>query len=202
MKIIDIPGGQGSPAWLQWRLSKITGTAASVLMGHNPFKSASELWDEMMGMVPPMVSNAAMERGTRLEPEARELFCKTIGLEFVPIVCESDENPWQGSSLDGWCESENAILEIKCGSERLHNEAINGIVPLYYRDQVQHCLAVTGARICYYVSYRPEHEQKLAVVEIKTCRDAMDAITSVERDFYFNNLKEFRRPEEWKLKQR
>jgi predicted phage-related endonuclease len=92
-----------------------------------------------------------------------------------------------------------AILEIKCPNERTHKEALLGIVPKYYSDQIQHQFACTGACICYYVSYRPENEEKLAVVEIKPDLEYISHLIEVERKFYQENLCAFCPPTEWKL---
>ena len=140
-----------------------------------------------------------MQRGHDLEPIARDLFIEQSGITFEPIVAESDEFPWMGASLDGWNEDNKAILEIKCPSDRSHNDALLGIVAEYYVDQCQHALGVTGGDICYYVSYHPEHSNKLAVVEIKPDVDYIKQIIEVERKFYEENLCQFKVPG-WTLK--
>lgn len=186
MKIIELQ--QGSDAWKKWRQTKITGTAASVIMGNNPWKTRLDLWNELLGITPPQEMNEKMQRGNNLEPKARMIFEEIMGMEFPPIVCESDEYDFMGASLDGWNEDNKAVLEIKCPSERTHKEAIDGIVPQYYIDQCQHALIVTGGVICYYVSYRPEHDKQIAVVEIKPKPEYMIQIIEKEKDFYENNL--------------
>ena len=186
MKIIQLE--QGSSEWLHWRKNKITGTSASVIMGNNPWKNTRQLWDELLGFTPPQEKNAAMQRGNDLEPKARMIFEEMMGMEFPPIVCESDQYDWMAASLDGWNEDNKAILEIKCPNERTHKEALDGIVPIYYLDQCQHAFCVTEGVICYYVSYRPEHEKQIAVVEIKPNLDYIEQMKDKEKDFYENYL--------------
>lgn len=200
MKIISLD--QGTTEWLKWRQDKITATAASVLTGHNPWQTSLDLWNDMQGISPPKESNPAMKRGTELEPVARKLFEEQSGLEFIPICCESDENPWQAASLDGWNEENKIILEIKCPGEITHQAAVNGIVPDYYRDQIMHQFAVTGAIKAFYVSYRPEHTQKLAVVEVKPDLEYINTITEIEKEFYFKNYVPFVPPDVWKFKRK
>jgi len=198
MKIINLT--QSSSEWLEWRRSKITATSAGILMLNNPWKTPLDLFEEMLGMVPPVEKNEAMERGNRLEPIARMLFEEMIGMEFAPICCEHDTLPWFAASLDGWNEDNQVVLEIKCPGERTHREALEGIIPKYYQDQIFHQLGCSGGVSAYYVSYRPEHERNIAVVEVKRDQAYIDHIIETERKFYFDNLCDFKEPVEWKMK--
>jgi putative phage-type endonuclease len=144
---------QGSPEWLAWRKTVITATDASIIMGNNPWDTPYKCWQKKLGLIEENISNAAMERGKRLEPEARAKFIQFHGIDMIPAVVESTEFDFLGASLDGISELGNSLLEIKCGGEKLHNMAMKGEIPDYYRDQMQHQLLVTGAEICYYYSY-------------------------------------------------
>ncbi len=199
MKIIKL--FQGSDEWKQWRKSRITATSAGGLMMHNFWKTPLDLYKEMLEMVPPQETNAAMQRGSDMEPIARSLFIEMTGLEMEPIVCESDEHFWMAASLDGWNEENKAILEIKCPNEKTHLLALSGDMPDYYRDQIMHQLAVTGGAICYYMSYRPEHEQKVAIVQVKPNPEYMAELIEVEKKFYYENICEMVEPDSaWTLK--
>jgi putative phage-type endonuclease len=151
MKIINLE--QGSPEWLSWRKTVITATDASIIMGNNPWDTPYQCWQRKLGLVPEKVSNDAMERGKRLEPEARAQFIERHGIEMQPKVVESTEFEFLGASLDGIDVLGNSLLEIKCGGFKLHDMARRGEIPAYYRDQMQHQLLVTGASRCYYYSY-------------------------------------------------
>jgi putative phage-type endonuclease len=106
-----------------------------------------------MGLIGEKKSNNAMERGKRLEPEARAHFIESYGVEMTPKVVESTEFNFLGASLDGISENGRKLLEIKCGGSKLHDMAERGEIPEYYRDQMQHQLLVTGAKKCFYYSY-------------------------------------------------
>ena len=62
---------QRTQAWYDWRngldlpdaAPRITATAASVIMGNSPFQTASQLWEQMVGLRPPTETNAAMQIG-------------------------------------------------------------------------------------------------------------------------------------------
>lgn len=175
---------QGTEKWLEYRRSKIMATSAAVILENNPFKTPLELWEEMLLMRPSPVINDAMKRGSDLEPIARELACKEIGIQFEPCVFESDKNSWQAASLDGLSPCGKYILEIKSPNEKTHLMAINGEVPSYYLDQVQHQLACTKAEKAYYFSYRPEHEKTYAIVEIDPDHEYHNFMIEKEHEFY------------------
>lgn len=144
---------QGSSEWLSWRKTVITATDASILMGNNPWDTPYQCWQRKLGLIEEKKSNEAMERGKRLEPEARAQFIERHGIQMEPMVVESTEFDFLGASLDGIDFLGNALLEIKCGGEKLHSMAKRGEIPAYYKDQMQHQLLVTGASRCYYYSY-------------------------------------------------
>jgi putative phage-type endonuclease len=144
---------QGSDAWLSWRKTVITATDASIIMGNNPWTTPYICWQRKLGLIEEMKSNEAMERGKHLEPEAREQFIERHGIPMLPTVVESTVYEFLGASLDGISQEGTSILEIKCGGSKLHDMAAKGEIPVYYQDQMQHQLLVTGADKCFYYSY-------------------------------------------------
>ena len=65
---------QGSREWLEWRHKGIGASDAPAIMSENPWKSATELLREKCGPARDLGLNAAMARGTQLEPEARRRY--------------------------------------------------------------------------------------------------------------------------------
>jgi len=149
----EIKVEQGTDEWLSWRKTVITATDASVIMGNNPWTTPYKCWQRKLGLVEEQKSNDAMERGKRLEPEARAQFIQRYDINMQPMVVESTEYEFLGASLDGITFSGRFILEIKCGGTKLHDLAARGEIPAYYLDQMQHQLLVTGAEKCFYYSY-------------------------------------------------
>lgn len=150
MKIIDLE--QGSKEWLSWRKTVITATECSIIMGSNPWATPYLCWGRKLGLIPEQKSNSAMEKGTRLEPQARAHFMDRYGMNMAPMVVESTDHDFLGASLDGISPCKRFLLEIKCG-EAAHSAAKQGLIPLYYMHQMQHQMLVTGAEKCYYYSY-------------------------------------------------
>ncbi len=151
MKIIEVE--QSSPEWLAWRKTVITATEASIIMGTNPWDTPYTCWQRKLGLIGDKRVNEAMEKGKRLEPDARAQFIEHFGIDMKPAVVESTEFEFLGASLDGISNCRKYLLEIKCGNAELHAMAFDGEIPAYYRDQIQHQLLVTGAEKCFYYSY-------------------------------------------------
>ncbi len=150
MKTINLE--QGTQEWLSWRKTVITATEASIIMGNNPWVTPYQCWQRKLGLSEEQKTNDAMERGKRLEPQARAQFIERYGIHMEPVVVESTEFDFLGASLDG-ISACNKILEIKCGGSNLHKMASHGVIPDYYLDQMQHQLLVTRAEKCFYYSY-------------------------------------------------
>lgn len=140
---------QGSQEWLALRKTKITATDAAVIMGVSHWKTRLQLYHEKLSNDPPMHPNERMQRGTDLEPIARELFCIKTGHKMVPKVVIND---WAMASLDGinaWDE----VLEIKCPGEKDHAIALAGKVPDHYYPQLQHQMWVCNSDKAFYFSF-------------------------------------------------
>lgn len=143
---------QGSPEWLDLRKQKITATDAAVIMGLNPWQTPYNLWMQKMGLIPPIEETEAMREGKELESLALAKWNSNLTYKYAPAVFISDERPWQMASLDGINEL-GAIVEIKCGAKALEM-ANNGIIPDYYKAQMQHQMSVCKIpRMNYYVYY-------------------------------------------------
>lgn len=154
MKIIELE--QGSEAWLAWRKTVITATEASIIMGNNPWDTPYICWQRKLGLIEEKKANEVMERGKRLEPEARAQFIQRHDIKMTPVCAESTEFEFLGASLDGISSCHSMLLEVKCGGAKLHDMAYRGEIPQYYQDQMQHQLLVTGAKKCFYYSYNGE----------------------------------------------
>lgn len=144
---------QGTKEWLDWRDLGIGGSDAAAIMGSTPYMDVMELWQRKLGMLPPIQTNAAMQRGHDLEPIARVEFELETGLHMRPGCYIHPTLSHMRASLDGISADGKYILEIKAPGLTTHREALAGKIKPYYFTQMQHQLAVTGAELCYYCSY-------------------------------------------------
>lgn len=179
MKIINVQ--QGTPEWLSWRKTVITATDCPAILGSSPWATAYQCWQRKLGLLGEQEVNMSMERGRILEPIAREEFVAQWGIDMNPTVVESSEFDFLGASLDGLSTCNKYILEIKCGGYKLHAAAKDGIIPEYYKHQIQHQLLVTGAQKAFYYQFNGEEGVCLEVLpELKF----KEKFLPIARDFW------------------
>jgi len=155
---------QGTAEWLEWRHKGIGTSDASAIMGENRFKSASQLLEEKRGPAREFRQNAAMARGTELEPEARRRYTAKTGREVRPACLQSTRFSWLRASLDGLATAHDAVVEIKCGESVYRRAAQYHSVPDYYYGQLQHILTVTGLHVVDFWCYWPGCTEVLLAV--------------------------------------
>src|ERR1051326_1010313 len=105
---------QRTPEWHEFRSKGIGGSEAAYVMNVAYRGNIKDLWEQKVGIAPEFVPNAAMERGTRLEPEARLEFSLPTGLDVKPMCVIHPEFSFVRSSLDGISHDGRIIVEIKC----------------------------------------------------------------------------------------
>lgn len=172
---------QESPDWKVKRAGCFTASRASALMaqgrGGQPSATRGRLLvtlalERVMGPLE-TYRNAAMERGTELEGEARDAYGFMAGVavdeaDFIP----HPEVPMCGCSPDGLL-GDDGVLEIKCpDNPEKHLEALrNGAHAKEYHWQVQHQLFVTGRKWADIVSYDPRFPERLQLAAVRVERD-------------------------------
>ena len=176
---------QGSEAWHQFRKRHIMASMAPIIMQVSKWATPFDLFCEITGLTPPREVNGAMQRGLDLEPAAREEFIKMTNIMIAPIVMRSEKHHWMASSLDGWNESTQTLVEIKCAGAKDHSTARQGMVPMHYLPQLAHQMLTANVQKCYYFSYRPGDPVKESVlVEVKLDPEYAALLIEVEKDFY------------------
>jgi putative phage-type endonuclease len=184
-KPVFCPLEQGTDEWLTWRKDGIGGSEAGAIMGSSPYMDVMELYQRKLGLIPEITANAAMTRGHLLEPVARVEFELETGLSMKPGCYMHPEHSWMRASLDGISADGRYILEIKAPGLTTHREALAGKIKPYYFTQMQHCMGVTGAEMCYYCSYTdlPDVEP-LKIIEVPRDDAYIERMIDRERDFW------------------
>ena len=164
MKILQAE--QGSAQWLADRAGRPTASQFSRIITPKTGKKSAQahgylcqlVGERLLGRCEEIPTTFAMERGTELEPEARQLFEMLTERKVTEVgLCVTDDERI-GASPDGLIYSDKleAGLELKCPGMRKHMEyLIGGVCPDEYVMQVQGCLFVTGAPKWYFMSYFP-----------------------------------------------
>lgn len=125
--------------WLAERRLGVSGTDVSVLLGHNPYKSETQLILDKLGLGKPFMGNDATLAGQRLEPFVANHWSKrnqkiiTNG-SFV----KSGINPLFIGTPD-FLVGDGTGLEIKTGVEKTYKDGC----PLMYQDQCRWYMFIT-----------------------------------------------------------
>ncbi len=155
---------QGSPEWHQIRLGKVTASrvadiVAKTKSGYSASRAnyaAQLICERLTGVPTETFTNAAMQWGTDMEPEARLAYefnraAEVEQVAFVPHPSIADS----GCSPDGLVGTDG-LVEIKAPLTATHIETLKGrAVPAKYVTQIQWQLACTGRQWCDFVSYDP-----------------------------------------------
>lgn len=137
---------QGSPEWHAHRAQYRNASETAIVMGESPWQTPYQLWELRSGRRQPEV-NAAMARGTALEPLARTAYEALTGQVMQPLVLVEGE---YSASLDGLTFEGDLLLEIKCPvrgkDSTLWRQVAQGEIPAHYRWQLEHQFLVSKAR--------------------------------------------------------
>lgn len=199
MPVIDLI--QGSPAWLDYRKKRIMATDTPCILGSNPWITKIQKWEEKQPAYVAPEMNDAMREGQLKEPVARQLAIDILGINFIPVVYESDIYPWMASSLDGISDCGKYILELKCPSKaKLYDQICENYIPMYYMDQMQHQSATLSKveLVIYGVYYPLNKENPIKFMEVQPDLEKHDLIFTLGYKFY-RDVCTMNPPTEWKL---
>jgi putative phage-type endonuclease len=172
---------QETDAWLAARAGNFTASRAADLMARTrsgPSASRANLIatlavERITGECVATYTNAAMQRGTELEAEARDAY----SFERAVTVTETGyvAHPTLahvGASPDGLID-DDGLVELKCpASMQKHLDALrSGAHATEYRWQLQHQLLVTGREWVDAVSYDPRYPDGLQLAVVRVLRD-------------------------------
>lgn len=138
--------------YLRWRSKRIGSSDVPVILGESPFKTPHQLWLEKTGRVDSsFFTNHAIELGKQFEDTVRTGLEMRLDIDFPPTIMTDDLYPFMSSSLDGYSEEHDVVLEIKCvQGGPTWVKAVADQVSDSYVAQVQHQLYVTKARQAYF----------------------------------------------------
>ncbi len=164
---------QRSPEWFHARKGKVTASKIADVMakGRGGAESLTRakyidqlVTERLTKDIQEGYTNEAMQRGTEIEPIARDAYCFHTGLNVVETGFVAHPTiEFAGASPDGLIEGNKGLLEIKAPNSSTHIEYIlAGKPPAKYVPQMAWQLACTGREWVDFVSYddRLEDESK------------------------------------------
>lgn len=155
---------QRSSEWFAQRCGCLTASRVADMMAKTksgPSASranymAQLIAERLTGSVEQSYSNAAMQWGTDMEPQARNAYEFIQGLTVVeapfvphPVIA------WSGASPDGYV-GDNGLVEIKCPNTSTHIATLRGeAIHDKYIKQMHWQMACTGTAWCDFASFDP-----------------------------------------------
>ena len=170
---------QRTDDWFVARLGKVTASrvadvAAKTKTGYSASRDnymADLIVERLTGQKASTFSNAAMEYGTLMEPNARAAYSARAG-ELVEEVGFIDHPTiaMSGASPDGLVGE--GLVELKCPNTSTHLEyLLAGEPPAKYVTQMQWQMACTARPWCDFVSYDERLPEHLRVFVKRVMRD-------------------------------
>ena len=171
---------QGTEAWLQLRLGKVTASRVADIMAKTKTGVSASRGNYLIelalqrvtGNIEPMYTNDAMAWGTATEPQARVDYEVKTG-NFVDQIAfvEHPTIEWFGCSPDGLVGNDG-LIEIKCPNSATHWATIkDGKPPNKYVIQMQTQMACTNRKWCDFVSFDPRMPERSQLFICRVERD-------------------------------
>jgi putative phage-type endonuclease len=165
---------QGSKEWHEHRAQYRNASETAAVLGVSPWLTPLQLWELQTGRTQPRV-NAAMARGTQLEPLARGAYEQLTGNIAKPKVLVDGQ---YSASLDGLSFDGSLAVEIKCPvkgkTSTLWQQVSQKTIPEHYGWQIQHQLMVSQAQVAHLFIF-DESGQRL-LMEVLPQPDQWDKI--------------------------
>lgn len=161
MKKLDLI--QGTPEWHQKRKTAVTGTVLKSLMG-TPKARQEAVYECLANRLTVGVEDEyenAMDRGTRLEPDAIAAFELETNKSVERIgFCESDDNSAIAQSPDGYVRDtgDTEAVETKCmgGKNHIKMWLTNKVPDEYEWQVVQYFVVNEKLEKLHFVGYNPD----------------------------------------------
>ena len=181
---------QGSQAWKQERLGKVTASKIADLTAKTKTGWAASranyaaqlIAERLTGVPAESFSNTAMQWGTETEPQARSAYCFLTDIPVTEVAFVPHPSiAWSGCSPDGLA-GDDGLIEIKCPNTATHLETLLGAdIDGKYVKQMQWQMACTGRLWCDFMSFDPRLPVNLQSKIIRVNRDD-SLIESLEND--------------------
>ena len=170
---------QGSDAWKQLRLGKVTASrvkdiVATTKTGYSTSRDkymTQLLLERLTNTVAESYTNDAMAWGVDNEPFARAAYEAAKGVMVDQVAFVNHPTIEQaGASPDGLV-NDDGLVELKCPMSHTHLESLLGGLDDQYKVQVQWQMACTGAKWTDLCSFDPRFPAELQLVIKRFERD-------------------------------
>lgn len=152
---------QGSADWHAHRAKYRNASDTPAVTGHSPHKSRSEFMKERATGIAQDIDPATQRRfddGHRYEALARPIMEAIIGQEVFPITGTEGQ---YSASFDGLTMLGEIAAEHKTLNDEIRACSTAAELPIYYREQMEHQLMVSGAEKCLFIATRWDADDNL-----------------------------------------
>jgi putative phage-type endonuclease len=185
---------QGSDEWHTARLGKVTASRVADLMARTKTGwgasranyMAELLCERLTGRPTEHFTNAAMQWGKDVEPQARAAYEFLTGADVTEVgFVDHPSIVMAGASPDG-LSGTSGLVEIKCPNSATHIETLlSETVPAKYRIQMLWQIACTGRGWCDFVSFDPRlpADMQIWIRRIEPEAGEIEAMEAAVREF-------------------
>lgn len=126
---------------------RIGGSDIATIMGLNPYRTARDLYDEIMGTKPPFEGNEHTQAGEVMESAIADLYALRTGktVRKSNLTHAHPDHPFLTAHIDRWTVGEKRIVEIKNVGRhgaRQWGEPGTDEAPVWYLMQAHHYMLV------------------------------------------------------------
>ena len=169
---------QRSDEWFQAKKGKMSASNADIILANGKGLETyiySLMAEYFSNAEKEHYTNADIERGILLEPEAKIEFQFYTGLD-IKEVGYVEFNEYILVSPDGLIGNDG-LIEIKCPNDSIYFKLLlsNNIKPEYIA-QMQMQMYVTDRQYCYFVSYNPNFEKSLYIKKINRDEEMIEKL--------------------------
>lgn len=185
---------QGSDAWHQQRLGKVTASKIADVMaktksGYGAARAnymTQLLTERLTGEPTEFFTNAAMQWGTETEPKARGAYAFSTGNNIIEqSFIDHSEIEMTGASPDGLV-GDDGLIEIKCPNSSTHIATLLGkAIDGKYMKQMQWQMDCIDRQWCDFVSYDPRLpvNMQMHITRVERDADMIEEIRSEVKKF-------------------
>lgn len=181
------------------RRGGIGGSDVPPLVGMDPYgRTSLDIWREKTGRIvqdDSEIKSPWLDRGIRLEPVVREMFAERMDLRVQKAQFQRNKRwHWMIGHPDGLVYKPTVrtrkpigILEIKHAALKMFSQVKTEGIPWHWQLQWQHYAMLTGIKKGWFAVLNAERWEML-VVEMKADQKMWDALHSIERTFWEENV--------------
>ncbi len=155
---------QGSPEWKAYRANHFNASDAPAMMGLSPYKTRTQLLNEMKSGIAPEIDSATQQRfddGHRYEALARPLAEEIIGQDLYPVTGSEGK---LSASFDGLTMDESICFEHKTINDEIRAATCAADLGAHLRVQMEQQLMIANATKCLFMASKWEGEKLIEEV--------------------------------------